>query len=120
MDLSGLSGDFRGYAARMASILALIAFSVVVLNRLFSYLRLRHIPGPHFAALTNLVRRHWVSTGNSHDIHTGLHRQYGTVVRSGPNAVMVSQPKAIEKIYGFKQRFEKVRIFVVLFVSSNA
>jgi hypothetical protein len=98
----------------MASTLALIAFSVVVLNTLFSYLRLRHIPGPYFAALTNLVRRQWVVTGNAHDIHTGLHRRYGTVVRSGPNAVMVSQPKAIEKIYGFKQRLEKVRMSVLL------
>lgn len=33
------------------------------------------------------------------------------MVRSGPNAVMVSQPKAIEKIYGFKQRLEKSEFY---------
>lgn len=91
MDSSGLSRDSCGHAARMASTLALIAFSVVVLNTLFSYLRLRHIPGPYFAALTNLVRQQWVVMGNTHDIHTGLHRRYGTVVRFGPNAVMESR-----------------------------
>ncbi|KAG7058454.1 polyketide synthase [Colletotrichum scovillei] len=37
--------------------------------------------------------------------------KYGTVVRFGPNAVMVSQPDAIEKIYGFKRRFEKSEFY---------
>ncbi|KAK9414373.1 putative Cytochrome P450 [Seiridium unicorne] len=87
--------------------LVIIAGVWAVFSAVRSYTRLRHIPGPRLAALTNLVRRSWVITGNAHEIHTDLHRKYGKVVRFGPNAVMVSQPGVIEKIYGFKNRFQK-------------
>ena len=93
--------------SRIAWILAVAAILMAVFGSLRSYIRLRHIPGPRAAALTNLVRRSWVTTGRAHQIHTALHRRYGTVVRFGPDAVMVSQPKAIDKIYGFKTRFLK-------------
>ena len=107
MDLVQLIGQLDGRASRLAWIMASLAILMAVVNALHTYIRLRHIPGPPLAALTNLVRRLWVTTGDAHQIHTDLHRQYGTVVRFGPNAIMVSQPKAIDKIYGFKTRFQK-------------
>ncbi|KAG2419500.1 hypothetical protein HFD88_004296 [Aspergillus terreus] len=89
-----------------------IAGVVIFLYRLAaSYFRLRHIPGPPGAALTNFVRRSWVLAGNLHEKHTSLHRQYGTVVRVGPQAVLISQPKAIDKIYGFHARFLKSEFY---------
>lgn len=107
MDLVQLSGYFDGRAARLAGILAVVATLMAVFNAFRSYMRLRHIPGPRLAALSNLVRRSWVTAGDAHQIHTDLHRRYGTVVRFGPNAIMVSQPKVIDNIYGFKNRFQK-------------
>ena len=107
MDLVQFSGRLNGSASRLAWILAIVAIVMAVLNTFHSYMRLSHIPGPRLAALTNLIRRSWVTPGNAHHIHTDLHRRYGTVVRFGPNAIMVSQPKAIDKIYGFKTRFLK-------------
>lgn len=86
----------------IAVLMTLIAFNFVQ-----TYLRLRHISGPRAAALTNLIRRSWVLSGDLHDRHTRLHRQYGSIVRVGPNAVLVSQPEAIDKIYGFKTKFLK-------------
>ena len=91
-----------------ATILAVSAIVFVTVKLASAYLRLRHIPGPFLAALTNFVRRSWVLAGDLHQKHTDLHRQYGTVVRVGPNAVLVSQPEAIDSIYGFKARFLKV------------
>lgn len=85
---------------------AVIVFATVQLAS--AYLRLRHVPGPFVAALTNFVRRSWVLAGDLHQKHTDLHRDYGTVVRVGPNAVSISQPEAIDSIYGFKARFLKV------------
>lgn len=105
----GLFEKFDDRACRIVGLLAVVGIFILVLDNTRSYIRLRHIPGPPAAALTNFVRRSWVNTGNAHEIHTNLHSKYGTVVRFGPNAVMVSQPDAIEKIYGFKRRFEKVR-----------
>ena len=107
MDLVPLSRRLDGGVSRLTWIMAISVIFMAVLNTFRSYMRLRHIPGPRLAAQTNLVRRSWVTTGDAHQIHTDLHRQYGTVVRFGPNAVMVSQPKAIDKIYGFKIRFPK-------------
>lgn len=86
-----------------------------------TYLRLRHIPGPGAAALTNLVRRSWVFSGDLHERHVQLHQQYGTVVRVGPLAVLVSDPDAIDKIYGFKTKFLKACVdlsSIVCFVFS--
>ena len=107
MDLAQLSGRLDGRVSRLVWIVAIIAILMAIFNTFHSYMRLRHIPGPRLAALTNLVRRSWVTTGDAHQIHTDLHRQYGTVVRFGPNAIIVSQPKAIDNIYGFKTRFLK-------------
>ncbi|KAL9079843.1 MAG: hypothetical protein Q9157_001299 [Trypethelium eluteriae] len=111
MDLEYLSRHIDARVCNLAGILAAAAIFVAVCNTLYSYLRLRHIPGPRSAALSNLVRRSWVKTGDAHHIHTNLHRQYGPVVRYGPNAIMVSDPGAIEKIYGFKNRFEKSEFY---------
>ena len=101
------SSQFEGRVSRLACVMAAVIILVAVLNALDSYMRLRHIPGPRLAALTNFLRRWWVATGEANKIHTDLHRKYGPVVRFGPNAVMISQPKAIDKIYGFKTRFQK-------------
>lgn len=108
MNFTLTSGYLDGRASFLVATLALLAVSWGMFNALHSYIRLRHIPGPRLAALTNFVRRAWVQTGDAHQIHTDLHRQYGTVVRVGPNAVMVSQVDAVNKIYGYKIRLEKV------------
>ncbi|KAK1674047.1 cytochrome P450 family protein [Colletotrichum godetiae] len=107
MTAKGLFEQVDDRACRLTGILVVVGIFFFVLDNARSYIRLRHIPGPPAAALTNFVRRSWVTTGNAHEIHTDLHSKYGTVVRFGPNAVMVSKPEAIEQIYGFKTRFQK-------------
>ncbi|KAK1570169.1 cytochrome P450 [Colletotrichum navitas] len=111
MTAQGLFEQFDDRVCRIGWILVALGIFIFVLDYMRSYIRLRHIPGPPAAALTNLVRRSWVNTGNAHIIHTDLHRNYGTVVRFGPNAVMVSSPSAIEKIYSFKTRFQKSEFY---------
>ena len=39
-----------------------------------------------------------------------LHHKYGSAVRIGPNIVSISDPGAIDKIYGAKTDFVKVSI----------
>ncbi len=73
-----------------------------------SYFRLRHVPGPFIAAWTNLPRLSWVLSNRAHDIHIQLHRQYGKMVRFGPNMVSISDPAEIPTIYGFNPVFQKV------------
>ncbi|KAL8996034.1 MAG: hypothetical protein Q9169_004346, partial [Polycauliona sp. 2 TL-2023] len=106
MDQS-MIGHVLSQTPKSATILAIAAIVLAFVHITAAYLQLRHIPGPLIAALTNFVRRSWVLAGDLHQKHTDLHRQYGSVVRVGPNAVLISQPKAIDSIYGFKARFLK-------------
>ncbi|KAI2622397.1 cytochrome P450 [Hypoxylon sp. NC1633] len=104
----------HGHRSGLATIVASLSLVLVIIASVRSYIRLMHIPGPLPAALTNLVRRSWVHTGSVHRKYTDLHHRYGTVVRFGPNAVLISQSQAIEKIYGFKSRFLKSEFYDAL------
>ena len=75
--------------------------------------RLDHIPGPWLAKYTNAWRGYQAWKTNHHD--EGLNNyqirtigRYGDVVRIGPNHVLVYDPEAIDVIFGFRERLEKV------------
>ena len=78
---------------------------------------LDHIPGPWLAKYTNAWRcyqawkiNHYTDTGN---YQIKLIGKYGNLVRIGPNLVLSYDPEAIGTIYGFKERLEKVRLFLI-------
>ncbi|RBA18229.1 hypothetical protein FPRO05_10524 [Fusarium proliferatum] len=74
-----------------------------------NYLRLKHIPGPFWATVTEfwLMRKIW--KGESWmDIELRLHEEYGDVVRWGPRNVLFSDPAVIPIIYGTHNVFSKV------------
>ncbi|KAK6075439.1 hypothetical protein SCUP515_05872 [Seiridium cupressi] len=62
--------------------------------------RLRHIPGPALASVTNIPRLIWARSGRAHAIHIELHQKYGKFVRLGPNSVSICDPSAVSQIYG--------------------
>ncbi|KAI1385750.1 cytochrome P450 [Hypoxylon trugodes] len=102
---------FYGHWLGFTTTAVVVSLAIATIVSVRSYICLRHIPGPFAASLTNFVRRWWIQTGSVHQKHTDLHRRYGTVVRYGPNAVLISQPEAVEKIYGFKSRFPKSEFY---------
>lgn len=61
--------------------------------------RLRKIPGPFLASLTNIPRAYWVWTRHAHETHVSLHRKYGKLVRIGPNMVSVSNALEVDQVY---------------------
>ena len=73
-----------------------------------SYWRLKDIPGPVLAKLTDLQRVWWVKTGRAHEFHRDMHAMYGPIVRFGPNMVSVSDPRVIPTIYPSRPGFPKV------------
>ena len=95
-----------------------IVLYLVILSSLFwllsSYVRLRHIPGPFLASLTNLPRLLWVYKNDAGDKHTALHRKYGPLVRFGPNMLSVSAPSEIGTIYDIHGTFSKSDFYRVL------
>lgn len=89
-------------------LLLLVPILALFVSSIRSYFRLSHIPGPFWAKFTNIPRFSWVLTYRAHEIHIALHRQYGPIVRFGPNMVSVGDPREIGTIYGFKQSWRKV------------
>jgi len=82
---------------------------ILCLWSLRSYLRLRRVPGPSLAAISNLPRVSWVLWNRAHDIHIALHQRYGKLVRFGPNMVSVGDAAEIPNLYGFTGKYAKVR-----------
>ena len=57
---------------------------------------------------TDLWRLYHVWRGNSHLVVEELHKQYGAVVRIGPNVLDLDYPELTKKIYNIKGDWLKV------------
>ncbi|KAK7398523.1 hypothetical protein QQX98_012099 [Neonectria punicea] len=90
-----------------ASCFVLVVVAALTAQWLKYHVQLGQIPGPALARLTNLWRYWDVRNGAHHMTLIALHRKYGDVVRVGPNAVSISDPGAIPKIYGITKGFCK-------------
>jgi hypothetical protein len=82
--------------------------ALFLLHTLQVYWRLRNIPGPFWAKVTNIPRLSWVWSRRAHSIHIDLHRKYGPLVRFGPNMVSCGDPAEVPNIYGFSGKYRKV------------
>lgn len=69
---------------------------------------LRSIPGPAIARFSSLYRPWKISKGDAGKFYLKLHEKYGAIVRTGPNTVDISDPKALPIIYGITSKFLKV------------
>ena len=94
--------------------MTLISVSVPVILCLFSALYLRAfggplgpIPGPLDARFSRLwmIKHSW--QGDMHRTMIRLHEKYGSLVRTGPNEVSVTDLSAIKKIYAAGTKFSK-------------
>lgn len=93
----------------LAAIVFALATSTLLLTvRIFKcYYRLSHIPGPFWARFTDLWR-HNVQNQPGHSARfVELHRQYGKLVRLGPNHVSISDPAAIPVVYSTNPTWRK-------------
>jgi hypothetical protein len=87
----------------------LVTLSLAIVFQLGrTWWRLRHIPGPFPACITNFQRMSWIGTKRAHLILQDVHTKYGEVVRIGPNMVSFSNPEAIPTVYPTRAGFPKV------------
>ncbi|KAK1484646.1 hypothetical protein CTAM01_12890 [Colletotrichum tamarilloi] len=95
--------------------LVLILF-ILLVNSLRVAFRpgLSKIPGPFFARFTPLWRVFFVWKGNAHSDYRILHEKYGPVVRTAPNVVDISDPAALQTIYGINSKFIKSNFYNTL------
>jgi len=102
----------RASLLQCAYVLPLALFVVLLLGLLQlsrTWWRLRHIPGPFFARITNLQRILWVKTRRAHLHLQDEHAKHGEIVRIGPNTVSISNPEVLPLIYTTRTGFPKVR-----------
>ncbi|KAI7927357.1 hypothetical protein M0657_003002 [Pyricularia oryzae] len=76
---------------------ALLVLAVAV-YRLFFH-SLAHIPGPRLAALSNVWYGRQVCSGRMLQVGKILHRQYGPIVRVGPNEVWLDSEEGFRQVY---------------------
>ncbi|KAI0099279.1 cytochrome P450 [Nemania sp. FL0031] len=76
-----------------------------LLRSLFS--PLRSVPGPFIARCSDLWYLWHVKRGHWETRNIELHRKHGAVVRYGPNRYSISDPEALNAIYGHGTRFAK-------------
>lgn len=88
---------------------AISAWILVSLVRNVFASGVRDLPGPLLAKFTNLYRLFDVSKGYNHVSLVKLHESCGDNVRFGPRVVSVRNPKDVNKIYGLKGGYVKVR-----------
>ncbi|KAK2592582.1 hypothetical protein QQS21_009727 [Conoideocrella luteorostrata] len=100
-----------GALVKLAFSLLIIVF---VLQRWYVWWRLRHIPGPVSASITDLTRMGWVHTKRAHLKHQQLHEHYGDVVRMGPNMVSIGDPSAVPQLYPMRRGFPKSDFYIPL------
>ncbi|MCJ1384344.1 hypothetical protein MMC17_007460 [Xylographa soralifera] len=100
-------------------VLSLTAGLIWAVQLSLTYLKLRSIPGPFFAALSDLPRLYWTWTRKQFEKHIDLHEKYGVLVRLGPNMVSVGDPAAIPIIYGFNYDFQKSDFYKVILPYNN-
>ena len=91
--------------------LALVTLGLLVVTKLILdvfFSRLRPIPGPVLAKITDLWRASHAYGGRIDLKNVQLHRKYGTVVQVGPNCVSISDPNLIRTIYSTRNSWKKV------------
>jgi hypothetical protein len=98
----------RDSMAPVLPLLAGISIVYVLLCLVQRYWRLRGIPGPYLASVTDFWRLRIQYFGPILPTLVDLHRKYGTVVRIGPNKISVSGAEHVKTIYTNRGEFKKV------------
>ncbi|KAI1325711.1 cytochrome P450 [Xylariaceae sp. FL0255] len=92
------STAFRAVGAICSSYAAGLFISIIVYRKFFH--RLRHFPGPPFAAVTKFWHVLKCREGRNHLILQELVEKYGSIIRTGPEELTIIDPAAISLIDG--------------------
>lgn len=92
--------------ARYAYVFAILLPAVWALSN-YLQRRLYKVPGPFLRRISSLPRIWSIYKGRSHDDDIALHHMYGPLVRVAPNTVSISDPGAVNTIYGIGTKFTK-------------
>lgn len=91
--------------------LVLVALAGLVLcygiQAVATWYRLRHIPGPFLASFSYLWLAKVTRSTRQWHIYRELPKQYGSLVRVGPNEISTDDPEIIRKVSGVRSPYGK-------------
>ncbi|KAJ9652221.1 hypothetical protein H2198_008525, partial [Neophaeococcomyces mojaviensis] len=87
--------------------LAFFALAYFIVTSILSYRKLRHIPGPWLAAVSQLWLFNATSRGDLYLAAEKVLRKYGSPARIGPNMIIHSDPEIIRYISAPRSGFHR-------------
>ncbi|KAI0836308.1 cytochrome P450 [Hypoxylon sp. FL0890] len=96
----------------LSSVQPLTAFSIFiigwyVISAIYSWYRLRHIPGPFIASFSYLPLAWYALTGRQLQFYDATSKKYGSLIRIGPNEIMTDDPEVLKYLSGAKSKYWK-------------
>ncbi|XXG95666.1 hypothetical protein Hte_001935 [Hypoxylon texense] len=93
--------------ARFVTLLAFLAISWYVTSSVYSWYRLRHVPGPFLASFSYLWLARRAYGGTQLEDYALATRKYGSLVRVGPNDLLTDDPEVIKRMSSAKSQYWK-------------
>lgn len=76
-------------------------------SAVYSWSRLRNVPGPFFAGITSLWELSITATGQEAWIYNDLAKEYGHLIRISPNTILTDDPDVLRRINGARGTYNK-------------
>ncbi|CAK7221886.1 hypothetical protein SBRCBS47491_004682 [Sporothrix bragantina] len=90
-----------------AAVAAVLAAVYSLLGRIASYRRLAHIPGPRWAAWTDLWLVRGQLSGQLNFTLQAVNEKYGNLARIGRNWVVCGDPEELRRIWGVRSNYKR-------------
>ncbi|KAI0888215.1 cytochrome P450 [Annulohypoxylon maeteangense] len=100
--LSGLADLIGSSTAFFLLVLAWYVTSAV-----YSWYRLRHVPGPFLASFSYLWLAYYALSGKQLEIIDYIGKKYGSLIRLGPNVLLSDDPEVIKSLSSAKSKYKK-------------
>lgn len=95
----------------LAAVAAAVIFTYVIISTVYSWFRLRNVPGPFMAGLTYLWAATLANSGREAWIYYELAKKYGHLIRVGPNLVLTDDPDVLRRMSGTRSTYGKDRFY---------
>lgn len=88
-------------------ILAATLFIYYLVSTIYSWSRLRNVPGPFIAGITSLWELSHTATGQEPWLYNELSKKYGHLIRISPNTILTDDPEVLRRICGVRGTYGK-------------
>ncbi|KAI0120436.1 cytochrome P450 [Hypoxylon sp. NC0597] len=85
----------------------LLFFGWYGISAVYSWYRLRQIPGPFLASFSYLPRAWCALTGTQLQTYMSAGRKYGSLIRIGPSELLTDDPEVLRRLSGAKSKYWK-------------